>query len=90
MKIDPADYDISEIATFIAEPHAMTLDQVLALDFPPPDYVDGEEPIWRYETVVAWLGTFHKALLTTEIAADPGQLDRLTGLMLQLANRREA
>lgn len=88
-KRDPMDYDENDVDLYIASPHNRTLEQVLNLDFPEPDYVAAERKYWTFETVTTWLERFHIAVLALEQAADPAGLERSLQLLCDLMSRKE-
>ena len=85
MNREPTDYSIEDVQIYVAQANRMTLDQVMALDFPKPDYTDDEEnPYWRIATVFEWLDSFHSAALVTEIAEAPDRFDELSSELFSL------
>lgn len=79
MKRDDIDYTIEELELHVAIAQGMTLAQLLAIDFPPADYSDeNDSPIWKHDTVFAWLNNFNAARIATEEAQAPGTI---AGLM---------
>jgi hypothetical protein len=89
MKHSPDDYTLHDVEEYIAKIHGLTLNQVMARDFPAPDYLDNDEPVWRFETVYAWLNIFHTALHVSEAAADPEGFERFVGTLRELMQARE-
>lgn len=64
---DATDYSRADVETFIAHEHGCTLDQILALEFPLPDYTTPDGDFWTFGTVYAWLGRFHRAVYVAEL-----------------------
>ncbi|MEW6293909.1 MAG: hypothetical protein AB1544_11465 [Pseudomonadota bacterium] len=89
MKRNPEDYTLRDVEEYIARIHGMTLNQILALDFPPPDYLDNDEPVWRFETVYSWLDIFHTALHVSEAAAAPEGFEKFVSTLRELMQMRE-
>jgi predicted DNA-binding transcriptional regulator AlpA len=88
-KRDPMDYDSGDIENSIARAHGYTLDQVMRLDFPVPDYSDAAgAQYWTFETVTAWLERFHTAIHAMEQAADPEGFERQLQTLCDLMNQK--
>lgn len=89
MTPDWKDYSREDVENFIAHEHGCTLEQILALDFPPPDYTTPEGAFWAWSTVYEWLGGFHAAIITMERALDPSRKQMDIELLRELIARRE-
>lgn len=88
-KRDPMDYDENDVDLYIARLHGYTLEQVLSLDFPEPDYIVAGGKYWTVETVTAWLERFHSAIHTMARAADPDGFEHFLQSLRDLMDKKE-
>lgn len=88
MKRDPMDWNIEAVDLYIARMYGYTLDQVMSLDFPKPDYIGGSGALyWADDTVVAWLDRFNTAIHTMARAADPAGFERFLQMLRDLMHK---
>lgn len=66
---DWKDYSRDDVEKYIAHEHGFTLDRIIELGFPAPDYTTPDGDFWTFGTVYEWLGGFHRALFVSELVA---------------------
>jgi len=87
-KRDAMDYSLEDVDLYVARVHGITLDQIMRLDFPPPDYQGaGGAAFWTFDTVVGWLEAFHTALHAMNRAGDPEGFERMVGMLRELMSK---
>ena len=80
-KREPNDYSAEDVRNFIAKQHQLTYEQVIALDFPPPDYHEQGQPFWSWAKVYEWLQPFHLALIVSERASNPDAFEEFARIV---------
>lgn len=85
----PQDYSLDDVRTSVAEANGYTLEQIKALDFPPPDYDEGGAPFWHAETVYTWLDHLRTAMIISQRAHHPERFEDFARTIRQLLRSQE-
>lgn len=78
------DYSLDDVRAAVAEANGYTLEQIMALDFPAPDYEASKAPFWFLDTVTGWLHSFRTALTLSERAHNPERFEEFARVIRAL------